>query len=106
MKKLTKSFLLSLSILLLAGNVWGQRNQPKPQGHLDLKLNKVDALHLIRRTSFGVQIQDLEKLIGLSRKEAISKLVAGIRSNSWTQSPVWSQQAAPPFWGRADLNRS
>ena len=106
MKNFTTLLLLSSSILLLTGNVWGQKIQPKSQGHLDLKLNKVDALHLIRRTSFGVQTEDLKNLIGLSRKQAINKLIDGIRSNSWTQPPVWSQQAAPPFWGRGDLNRS
>lgn len=70
----------------------------------ELTLN--DAKHLLNRTGFGATVDDLNRLIGVPRTEAIDSIISGISSEPLTHPPVWITKPAPHHWTRNELSKT
>jgi len=70
---------------------------------LQQPMSLADARHLAGRTGFGASAQELDVLVGVSRAEAINRIVEGFKKTPTVPMPVWVTQPAPRFWKRASL---
>jgi len=63
---------------------------------LQKKMTFEDARHLISRTGIGAHPSEISRIIGLTRSQAISKIVANIDSrNPETETPLFFSKAYP-----------
>ena len=65
------------------------------QSHAADTLSFSDARHLITRTGFGASPSELNQFIGLSRNDAVSKIVSGLNTQTQTPLPSWTSNSAP-----------
>ena len=69
-------------------------------------LSFADARHLLTRTGIGASPVEIEKFAGLTRAQAVEKIVTGLRTEPQSQPPDWTQNAAPYHWQFQDLSTS
>ncbi len=63
-------------------------------------LSTDDARHVLMRTGFGARPDDVLRLRGLSREEAIDGLIAGISDQPAVPMPDWVHQPLPAYHSR------
>src|ERR1700758_2565098 len=72
-----------------------------PDDGADALLDADDARHLLLRTGFAPREREVEPYVGLTREQAVARLVGGARSEALTPLPAWTIEA-PPNQARRD----
>ncbi|NBS24541.1 MAG: DUF1800 family protein [Altererythrobacter sp.] len=72
--------------------------------HLQVALGVVDARHLLERTGIGAHPAEIDRLVGLTRSEAISQIIAGLDARApLLPQPTWVESGPfPDYWLRWD----
>ena len=74
---------------------------------LQKKMTFEDARHLISRTGIGAHPSEISRIVGLTRSQAISKIVANIDSrNPETETPLFFNKPYPNYWIQGDLDEN
>ena len=81
-----------------------QRVDARPGAHLERPISPADARHLLQRTGIGASAAELQALAGLTRRQAIDRVIAGLRRDPVQPMPDWVRQTAPLYWARGDLD--
>ena len=63
-----------------------------------------DAVHLLHRTGIGAAAHEIDPLIGMSRIDAVNRIVHGLSSAPTHPYPAWIEAEAPAYWARGDMN--
>ena len=58
-------------------------------------LDADDARHLLLRTGFAPRESEVEPYVGLTREQAVARLVGGARSEALTPLPAWTAEVLP-----------
>ena len=72
------------------------------RSHLHEIINTSDAVHLLNRTGIGAHPGDIERLLGLTRKQAIEDIIGSINKEPTSPMPPWVDQS-PIYQIRASL---
>ena len=59
------------------------------RSHLHEIINTSDAVHLLNRTGIGAHPGDIERLLGLTRKQAIEDIIGSINKEPTSPMPPW-----------------
>lgn len=81
-----------------------ETNIKTSQPWLQQTVSAADARHLLSRTGFSAEPEAQLTIAGLSRLEAIDKIMAGFKILPSRQMPTWTQEPAPLYWARRDLD--
>ena len=81
---MVKGFLAFLAASLLSGWVEAQSMGPE------------EARHLLNRTGFDAQLREVEEFAKLSRRDAVERLLAGVRTEARTPAPAWAKEWTDP----------
>ena len=76
------AFLLCLA--LAAGAACGQGMGPE------------DARHLLNRTGFDAQLREIDEYAKLTRREAVERVLVGVRTEARTPRPAWANEWTDP----------
>src|SRR5262245_15405655 len=55
-----------------------------------------DARHLLNRTGFDAQLREIDEYAKLTRREAVERVLAGVRSEARTPRPAWANEWTDP----------
>ena len=69
-------------------------------------LSFADVRHLLTRTGIGASPVEIEEFTGLTRAQAVEKIIAGLQTEPQSQPPDWTQKSAPYHWQFQDLSTS
>jgi len=58
-------------------------------------LDADDARHLLVRAGFAPRESEVAPYVGLTREQAVTRLVGGARSEALTPLPVWTAEVPP-----------
>ncbi|MDG2454127.1 MAG: DUF1800 family protein [Paracoccaceae bacterium] len=74
--------------------------------HLQVVMSVDDARHLLERTGIGAHPAEIDELVGLSRSQAISKIISGLGAGApLLPQPVWvKSDQFPNYWMRWDYD--
>lgn len=93
-----------LLVLLWAPFSLFAANPPDSQSAwLQQSMSLHDARHLVGRTGFGTSAIELSNVVGLTRGEAVDRIVDGLRTEPAIEMPEWTKVPAPRFWKLATL---
>ena len=67
-------------------------------------LSLPDARHLLTRTGIGASPTEIENFIGLTRRQAVEKIIAGLQTEPQSQPPEWTKKASPYHWRTPELS--
>lgn len=67
-------------------------------------LEREDARHLLSRTGFGATAEDVAALAGLSRGDAVRRLLDGMGTQATTPPPAWVRESSNIYPRLAGLN--
>ena len=86
--------------------LWNKQREADERNadYLQEKVTLDDARHLLERAGIGANINDLKKVIGLKRSEAVSHIINEIRTESWLPLPKFLEGPNPAYWIDGDLN--
>ena len=56
-----------------------------------------DARHLLARTGFGARLEEIDAFAGLSRRDAVERVLAGVRTAARTPAPEGVEAWTPPY---------
>jgi len=71
---------------------------------LEQSISPADARHLLSRTGFDAAPEAQRTIAGLTRREAIEKVMAGFDTKPQRPMPAWTSDVAPLYWARRDLD--
>lgn len=71
---------------------------------LDELITPADARHLLARTGFDASPEAQRSVAGLTRRAAIDALIEGFSSEPTLPMPAWTDDVAPLYWARRDLD--
>ena len=87
-------------------NAASEKNEKNAQW-LQKNMTFEDARHLISRTGIGAHPSEVLRLVGLTRSQAISRIVENIDSrNPETETPLFFNKPYPNYWIQGDLDEN
>ncbi|MDB0000701.1 DUF1800 family protein [Amylibacter sp.] len=87
-------------------NTASEKNEKNAQW-LQKNMTFEDARHLISRTGIGAHPSEILRLVGLTRSQAISRIVENIDSrNPETETPLFFNKPYPNYWIQGDLDEN
>ena len=91
--------------VILLNTVSEKRDKNAPW--LQKNMTFEDARHLISRTGIGAHPTEISRLVGLTRSQAISRIVANIDNrNPETETPLFFNKPYPNYWIQGDLDEN
>jgi len=88
-----KIYLLIISLLCPLASV----ASPEP-------LTLADARHLLNRTGIGASPNEINEFLGLTRLQAVTKIVTNLRTKPESPPPAWTKKVAPNHWHFQELS--
>ena len=74
---------------------------------LQMNVSFEDARHLVSRTGIGAHPSEISRLVGLTRSQAISMIIANIDSrHPETETPIFFNKPYPNYWIQGDLDEN
>jgi len=74
---------------------------------LQMNVSFEDARHLVSRTGIGAHPSEISRLVGLTRSQAISMIIANIDSrHPETEIPMFFNKPYPNYWIQGDLDEN
>ena len=74
---------------------------------LQMNVSFEDARHLVSRTGIGAHPSEISRLVGLTRSQAISMIIANIDSrHPETEIPIFFNKPYPNYWIQGDLDEN
>jgi len=105
-----------VSVWLLAVLAWLSAGPVSATGGhaLDRVMSEGDRVHLLSRSGFGASLAERAALQGLTRRQGVDRIVAGLRTTPARPMPAWTRRPLPhyhargflPLAGRAGFDRA
>src|SRR5438105_2124317 len=95
-------FLTLVAVALTLSSAWVSTVFASSAGTLSYD----DARHLLNRTGFGATQDEIRRLVGKTREQALRQLLDGSRTNAVTSPPAWTAATGPLRYPRPGDNAS
>ena len=94
-----------VNICLLTAWAWlSTGSVSATEGHaLDRMMSEGDRVHLLSRSGFGASLAERAALQGLTRRQGVERIVAGLRDTPAQPMPAWTRRPLPHYHARGFL---